>query len=191
MNTTPDQTYVYDKGLRAFHWAMAALIVIGFAIGFYAANLPREDALRGPLFGMHKSIGVTILALAVLRLAWRLVKGAPAYRNPPPKVIKSASDAIHLALYALMFAMPISGFVMSQAGNHPIVWFGLFTLPQIAPIDKILAHNAGGAHVVAAWILFAIVALHAGAALWHHFVKHDEVLARMAPRLAGGSDQAA
>jgi cytochrome b561 len=179
------ELYVYDPVQRGFHWLMAALILAAIAIGLYAGELPKEDPMRGGLYGLHKSLGVTVFFLVILRIGWRLLKGTPSYRVPLDRLTQLAASAGHAALYVLMLGLPVAGYVMSTAADRPTSWFGLLTLPRVVPVDKALSHLAGRAHVVGAWILIAVLVVHIAAALWHHWVKRDEVMARMAPRLAG------
>ena len=112
----PREIAVYDPGLRAIHWLMAALIFVALPLGVWASLLPRGE-IRSEILFFHKSIGVTVLGLVVLRIVWRLIAGAPAYAEPLGRLIHAASRAGHLALYALMIAMPVSGYLTSTAGG--------------------------------------------------------------------------
>lgn len=183
MRDDSPQTYVYDPVQRGFHWLMAALILLAICIGLYAAHLPKADHARGGLFALHKSLGMTILILAALRIGWRLVKGAPPYRVALEPWMRLSASAAHAALYVLMFAMPILGYVLSTAGDHPVPFFGLFTFPRLLAVDKPLSHAADLGHVWGAWILIAVLTVHILAALWHHWYRRDEILTRMAPRI--------
>jgi cytochrome b561 len=180
----------YDPIQRVFHWLMAAVILTAICVGLYAADLPKEDATRGFWFGIHKSLGMTALFLAILRIGWRLLKSAPRYRVPLGRFTALAASATHAALYVLMVAVPIGGYVLSTASDHPVSWFGLFTFPSLVPVDKSLAKLADGAHVTGALILATVIALHIAAAAWHHWFKRDEVMARMAPQLARNRQKA-
>ena len=172
---------VYNPVLRTIHWLMALMIFVALGLGVWAINLPRSD-LRGEVLFVHKSFGITLLALVVLRIVVRLVVGAPAYRAPLGKLVHAAAGAGHLALYALMIAMPLSGYVNSSAGGKGVSFFGLFSVPAIVPEDKGLAQAAGQAHYVFAWLLGMVLVLHLAAVVWHARVKRDEVLTRMWPR---------
>ncbi len=184
MRDASTQIYVYDPVQRAFHWVMAAIILAVICVGIYAADLPKGDPSRGYWFGLHKSLGVTVFALAVLRLGWRVAIGAPPYGVPLDRLTHLAASAAHAALYVLMIGLPIGGYVMSTAGDHPVSWFGLFTLPRLVPVDKPLAKLADAAHVNGAWIMIGVLVVHILAAIWHYRIKRDEVMARMAPGLA-------
>ncbi len=124
---------------------------------------------------------MTVLILLPLRLVYRLAVGEPAYRRPLPPLMHAAARVAHVGLYALMLIMPISGYIDSAAGNHSLPWFGLFGWPRLVPIDTALSDTGNRVHYLFAWIIGAVLVLHVAAALWHRFVKHDEVLARMLP----------
>jgi cytochrome b561 len=177
----PREAAAYDPGLRAIHWLMAALIFVTLPLGVWASLLPSGGATRIETLFFHKSIGVTVLGLIALRIIWRLIVGAPAYAEPLGKLIQVASRAGHLALYALMIAMPVSGYVASTAGGKAVSWFGLFELPRLVAKDRFLAVSASWAHLVFAWTLAFVLAAHLGAVVWHAVVKRDSVLTRMWP----------
>jgi cytochrome b561 len=124
---------------------------------------------------------VTVFGLIALRIVWRLIVGAPAYAEPLGKVIRVASRAGHLALYALMIAMPVSGYLGSTAGGRAVSWFGLLELPRLVAKDRSLAVAASWAHLVFAWMLAFVLAAHLGAVVWHAIIKRDSVLTRMWP----------
>ena len=177
----PREVAAYDPGLRTIHWLMAALIFVTFPLGVWASLLPGGDGTRIRILFFHKSIGVTILGLIALRIVWRLIVGAPAYAEPLGKLTQAASRAGHFALYALMIAMPVSGYLGSTAGGRAVSWFGLFELPRLAAKDRSLAVAAGWAHLAFAWMLAFVLAAHLGAVIWHTAIKHDSVLTRMWP----------
>jgi cytochrome b561 len=172
---------VYDPALRAVHWLMAAVIFTALPLGVWASLLPRSD-LRSEVLFVHKSFGITVLALVVLRIVIRLIVGAPAYVRPLGRLVHGAAGAGHLALYALMIAMPVSGYLSSVAGGHGVSFFGLFDLPNLVPENKALDDAASQAHFVFAWALGVTLGLHLAAVVWHARVKRDEVLTRMWPR---------
>jgi len=167
--------------LRTFHWLMAALIFIALGLGVWATQLPRGD-LRSEVLFVHKSFGITLLALIVVRIVVRLVIGAPAYAETFGRLVRAAAGAEQLALYALMIALPVSGYLTSNAGGHDVSFFGLFTVPDIVPKDKGLDEAASQAHYVFAWLMGIALALHLAAVMWHARVKRDTVLTRMWPR---------
>src|SRR6202789_1812897 len=177
----PREIAAYDLGLRTIHWLMAALIFVTLPLGVWASRLPSGGGTRIEILFFHKSIGVTVLGLAALRIVWRLVVGAPAYVEPLGKLSQVAARAGHLALYALMIAMPVSGYLGSTAGGRPVSWFGLFELPKLVAKDRVLAVAASWAHLVFAWMLAFVLAAHLGAVVWHAVIKRDSVLTRMWP----------
>jgi cytochrome b561 len=177
----PRVAEVYNPALRALHWLMAFVIFTALGLGVWAALLPRGD-LRPEVLFVHKSFGVAALALIVLRILVRLAVGAPAYAAPLGRLVHAAAGSAHLALYALMIAMPVSGYITSSAGGHDVSFFGLFTLPNLIPRDKALDEAASQAHFVFAWALGITLALHLAAVVWHARVKRDTVLTRMWPR---------
>jgi cytochrome b561 len=177
----PREVAAYDPGLRTLHWLMAALIFVALPLGVWASLLPSGDGVRVEILFFHKSIGVTVFGLIALRIVWRLIVGAPAYAEPLGKVIRVASRAGHLALYALMIAMPVSGYLGSTAGGRAVSWFGLLELPRLVAKDRSLAVAASWAHLVFAWMLAFVLAAHLGAVVWHAIIKRDSVLTRMWP----------
>ena len=169
----------YTLPAIALHWLLALMILGAFGFGLYMTGLPFSPA-RLKLYNWHKWAGVTILALTVLRLLWRLSHRPPA---PPamPAWQQQAYKATHGLMYALFFAVPLVGWAYSSAAGFPIVWFGLLPLPDFVPVDKALAEAIKPWHERLAWTLIALVALHVGAALKHHFIDRDGLLSRMRP----------
>ena len=169
----------YTLPAIALHWLLALMILGAFGFGLYMTGLPFSPA-RLKLYNWHKWAGVTILALTVLRLLWRLTHRPPA---PPamPAWQQQAYKATHGLMYALFFAVPLVGWAYSSAAGFPIVWFGLLPLPDFVPVDKALAEAIKPWHERLAWTLIALVALHIAAALKHHFIDRDGLLSRMRP----------
>ena len=165
----------------ALHWLVVVLILMMAVIGLTMGDLP-----NGPdkiwVYALHKSIGITILALVVLRLAWRLYAGAPAAVAGTPGWQERTASLTHWALYALLLAMPLSGWVLNSASGFPLQWFGLFNLPALTGRDHDLHELAAEVHELLFWILVALVVAHAAAAFYHHLFQRDATLARMLPR---------
>jgi len=178
----PDRGYVHNRALRWLHWSMAVLIFIAIGLGVAAAYLPAGQQPRQGLLEIHKSLGFTILALVLVRLAWRMFHAEPPYRRPLGRPTELTSRAGHAALYGLMLFMPISGYLYSGAGGYSLPWFGLFQWPRLPPRDPVLSHWGELLHDRAAWVLAAVLALHLAAVAWHALVKRDEVLSRMTGR---------
>jgi cytochrome b561 len=171
---------VHNPGLRFFHWLMAALIFVALPLGVWASQLPRGET-RSQVLLVHKSIGMTVLCLVVLRIAWRLIAGAPAYAEPLGRLTHAAARSAHIALYGLMIAMPVSGYMESAGSGNRIPWFGLFSFPVLLPKDAGVKAAGGEAHFVLAGTIAFILAAHLGAVAWHATIKRDSVLTRMWP----------
>jgi cytochrome b561 len=178
---TPRAIQVYNPGLRTLHWLMAALIFVALPLGVWASQLPRGGEQRSEILFFHKSIGMTVLGLVALRIVVRLIAGAPAYAEPLGRLIHAAARCGHLALYALMIAMPVSGYVGSIAGGHPVPWFGVFSFPDLVSKNKALAQAGLEAHHLFAWAIAFVLAAHLGAVVWHAGIRRDTILTRMWP----------
>jgi len=165
--------------VRAFHWLVAALIVAQGVIGLSMVQMGLTPA-KVRVFALHKSIGLTILGLVLLRIAWRLTEKRPADPPAMPRWQSRAARAMHLALYVLILAIPLSGWWFNSASNAPLVWFGWFDVPSLTRgLDPVWKPRALLLHQSLFWILVALLVLHVGAALWHHFRQRDNVLRRM------------
>ena len=171
----------YNRGAIALHWIIAALVLANLVLGVSMVPLhisPRK--LNWYLW--HKSIGTTVFLLTSLRLAWRLTHPPPA-ALPMPAWQQRAAWLSHHALYVLLFAIPLSGWVYSSSTGVQVVPFGLVPLPDLVGKDKALAESLRLLHVGLNTLLASLVLLHSAAALKHHFIDRDGVLARMLPFL--------
>jgi len=166
---------------KLFHWLIVLLILGQGSVGLWMVTL-RNSPDKIQLYALHKSFGLTILALALLRLLWRLYSGIPRPVPGMPRWQERIADLSHWGLYVLLFAIPISGWLFNSAAGFPLQWFGLFNLPAIAGKDKPLREFAGELHEWLFWTLVALALLHAAAALYHHLYQRDATLARMLPR---------
>lgn len=179
---------------RLMHWAVAAVILFQLGVGFYMVNVIEMTvdgiAERTMLTQTHKSWGFVVFALAVVRVAWRLANRRPDLPRGMGAAERAVSEGVHLALYVLMFALPLTGWLMASAsplndagGYMPQIRnmvFGLFELPDPFPVgDKALSDRLAAVHAWAAFGLGVLVALHALAAIKHHVVDRDGVLMRM------------
>jgi cytochrome b561 len=165
--------------LRAFHWLIAALILAQGVIGLTMVQMGLTPA-KVRVFALHKSIGMTILALVLLRIAWRLGERRPADPPAMPRWQRRAARVVHLALYVLILAIPLSGWWFNSASNAPLVWFGWLNLPSLTGgYDPVWKPRALLVHQTLFWGLVALLVAHVGAALWHHFRERDDVLRRM------------
>lgn len=162
------------------HWMMAGLIIVAFALGWTLADMELSpQKLRW--LSWHKWLGITVLGLAALRLVWRLVHPAPPLPATIPVWQQGAAHAIHLLLYGLMFAIPLSGWLFSSAKGIPVVYLTILPLPDLIGADEQWAHRLRMLHEVLNYTLLIAVAAHVGAALKHHFIERDDILARMLP----------
>jgi cytochrome b561 len=185
MTTSPpfEGTFVierYTLTAQALHWFTAALMFTVLPLAWVMVSMKESSPARGLLFTMHKSVGLTILALAAVRLLWRARFSAPPLRqfgHWEARVILIS----HWLLYFVMVAMPISGYLLSAAGGHPVSYFGLFTLPGLEK-NELLSHAADWFHVmVGQWAVYALIVLHIAGTSWHVAVRRDGALERMLP----------
>lgn len=170
----------YGAVAKSFHWLMALLVIGLLCIGFYMTNAEKTLSVF-KLYGLHKSIGVTVLALVVVRLLWRLINVTPPLPESMPSWQKLAAHLSHVALYGLMFAMPMIGWLMSSAAGFTISVFGLFSMPNLIAPDKEFFETLRFLHWLGAWSFVVVISTHVTAALYHHFFHRDTVLLRMLP----------
>jgi cytochrome b561 len=182
MATTVRPSARYTHGAIGLHWLMALLIACNFCLGLYMSDLALSPQ-RIRLFNYHKWTGVTILALAALRLLWRLTHRPPP-ALPAPHWQKVAADLVHGCIYVLFFAVPLMGWAYSSAAGFPVVWFGVLPLPDFVPKDRALAGVLKDLHETLAWVLAVFVVVHVAAAMKHAFLDRDGLLHRMLPRRA-------
>jgi cytochrome b561 len=176
----PTQATRYSALSQTFHWVIAALIVVQFTLAWSAEDLP-NGLHKLALLARHKSFGMTILMLAILRLLWRLTHPAPSLPAGMSRFERLAARATHVAFYVLLFAMPLTGWMMSSAKNYAVSWFGLFTWPNLVGKNEAAFNFLRATHDTLSYVLFAVAVLHILAALKHHFWNRDDVLVRMLP----------
>ncbi len=169
----------YGIVAQTLHWAIVVLLIVQVTLGMIADELPL-GLEKLALLARHKSFGITILGLAVIRLAWRWIDRPPP-PPPMPRWQQLAANLNHWALYALLFAMPLSGWMMSSASNYPVSWFGLAQLPDLVLPDRSLKEQLEEIHELLATILISLALLHVAAALKHQFFDRDGLLFRMLP----------
>lgn len=172
---------------RAFHWATAfailgtsALMYWMQGIDFSGDNQAARAEYRGWL-ALHKSIGLCVLLLVPLRMAWNLAVQRPPLVGVDSATQRLALSAVHVTLYALMLAVPVVGWFASMTYGGKTSFFGLYELPMLFGKDDDLVGLFYPAHKYGAWILLALVGLHAAAAVWHHTLRRDATLVRMLP----------
>lgn len=162
------------------HWLLALMIFIGFGVGQYMTDLAMSPT-KLKLFSWHKWLGVTVFAMVVLRVGWRMLNPPPALPATTPAWQRRVAAGTHLLLYLLMLAIPLSGWLYSSASGFQTVYFGRWPLPDLLGRDAELAAVLKTVHVSLNNGLAVLVLAHIGAALKHHFIDHDGLLWRMWP----------
>jgi cytochrome b561 len=170
----------YTQTALALHWLSALLIFCGFSLGLFMTGLEFSPS-KFRYYAWHKWIGITIFLLTALRLAWRAGHPPPALPATMPAWQVRATGLAHASLYALMLAIPLSGWVYSSATGVSVVYLGLLPLPDLVPKDREFARILLLVHQSLNFTLAAVVVTHVAAALKHHFVDGDDVLARIVP----------
>lgn len=163
------------------HWLTALLIVAAFVLGLIMTDMPGITPTKLQYFSWHKWLGVTVFGLACLRLLWRLFNQPPPHPADMAKWQKQAAGAVHLLLYALIFASPVSGYLHSLAAGVPVVYLGIFPLPVVLAPNPDIKELLEDVHYVLNMTMAALVALHVLGALKHHFIDRDGILKRMLP----------
>jgi cytochrome b561 len=178
----------YTSVAIILHWLIAAGVLVLIAIGLTMAHGTIAAATKFKLFQLHKSVGITVLGLILVRIMWRFTHRPPAMPDTMPSIEQNAAAATHLAFYLLLLGLPLTGWALVSVSpiNIPTILFGLIRWPHIgflaslhnkAPVAAVLDNI----HAYGAWALFALIVLHVAAALRHHFVIGDDVLGRMLP----------
>lgn len=180
--TTVREKTAYAPLLRAIHWTTAVLFIAAMLIGLYCGLQPPGTSPRRELLEVHKSLGITLLFLSVLRLMVRVSTAMPPEPGPVGRLVGLAARLNHLALYAVLFAMPLTGYAFSSAGGYSLKFFWTFSWPRLFAGNSAVAHAGEVAHDMLAWLVYAAVGLHVAATLWHVLVLRDGTLARMWPR---------
>lgn len=174
----------FSSTAKFLHWSVAGLIVSQYVLAKLAENAKYHDQVleQLALLANHKSVGLTILALAAIRIAYRLKVPAPSLPSNALEWQRRVSKVSHVLLYSFLFALPISGWLMSSAKSYSVSWFNLIALPDFVLPNESLAANLHMVHHYLAEALFVIALIHILAALKHHFVDKDEVLVRMSSK---------
>lgn len=171
----------YSATAKWLHWVMAVLIFGALAMGFYMQGLPFSPG-KLQWYSWHKWLGVSLFCLVLLRLLWRFTHRPPALPGHMSGLERLAAHLGHIALYGLMLAIPLSGWLMSSAKGIPTVWFGVLPLPDLLDKNKEVGDALQTLHMVLNLTLLGVLLGHVGAALKHHFINKDEVLIRILPR---------
>ena len=175
----------YPAASKWLHWLIAACVLTTVPVAIAMTNV-QQGPTQDLLYNFHKSLGILILVLMLLRLINRLVAGAPI---PEPGIAPwqtTVSAIVHSTLYVLLLAMPIVGYIANSAYGAPTPFFGLFNLPAVVGQNEALSKQLFAIHSWVGFLLILIVLLHVSAALYHHFARGDNVLRRMLPQAMGG-----
>jgi cytochrome b561 len=169
----------YGAGAQILHWALFALIAFQLVEVQFVDAFARESAGRAFVLAAHETGGMTVLALVYVRLVWKYLNDAPLEYGPLWQ--QRAARLAHASMYVLLVAIPLIGYVVASARGQDPLFFGV-PLPAVVDGDRALARTTREIHETLSWTLAAIVAAHAAAALWHHFVARDAVMRKMLPR---------
>lgn len=174
------QTAVYTKPYKYLHWVLALLIIAMLSFGFFMGDMPK--AWKGTVYMLHKSTGLSILALIMLRLVLLWHHGKPKLPGYISVWERLLATSVQHALYVATIAMALSGWIMATASNKVPIFLGLFRVPcPFVPENEVLAAVMNTSHKTLAWILLGLVGLHICGALKHYFIDKDDILSRMIP----------
>jgi cytochrome b561 len=169
---------------QAFHWLIVVMIIVQAMLALIFKRMHRGPQMAA-LIGLHKSLGMTILALAALRIIWRWANPVPQLPRTLRRYERALARFTHGALYALLFAMPLTGWLGSSASGFTVRWFNLVAIPDPLAKDRSLGHALYAAHSLLAIALGVILVLHIAAAVRHHWILKDDILRRMLPGRVG------
>ena len=164
---------------KTLHWLMALGILGNGIVGLIMVDMSR-GMTKLNIFAIHKSIGLSVLALLLLRVSWRMLDRKPI-DEPMPRWQRLAAHATHGVLYLLMLAIPLSGWVYNSAHGYPLQWFKWFNLPALVEKNDALSELAGETHEILFWVIVVVLVAHVGGALVHHWFERDNTLLRMLP----------
>ncbi len=183
MNTSVQQ---YGRLAIALHWVVASCIVFALAFGL---SIEEADA-QSLTLTLHKSFGITIFVLAVVRLIWRFGHQAPPLPPHMSRLQCVAAAVTHALLYVAIFALPITGYLAVAARGRETTFFGLFDVPSVAPLSRALSRQATEFHEYGQWALYFLLIAHIGATAYHQIILKDGLFYRMWPRRRGPADAA-
>ena len=186
----PARVVRYNTVAMTFHWVIALLVIANICLGLYMGDLPRSDPMKFTIFQIHKSIGLTVLVLSILRLLWRLVNPVPPLPEGMNPALKFGARVSHFLLYFLIVFIPLTGYIMVSASplGNGTSYFFLFdwpNLPLFTGVSRAQLHPIHEtwetAHVVLAWSAIVLIPIHIAAALYHGLIRRDGVFSRMVP----------
>jgi cytochrome b561 len=180
MPASPAPPARYGIVARLFHWvtalAILAIVILGIWIAYFE---PAEEAFKLRLYGIHESLGFSVLLLTLLRLAWRQASPPPELPTELPEILRLAAHANHIFLYVVLIAQPVVGFLSTNAWGFPFKLWGVLAVPSPIGPSEPLGELLSAIHWWLALALVGAVAVHAGAAIWHQYVRRDGTLSRM------------
>lgn len=186
MTASTSPATIYNRVAKILHWLLAIAIIGMIIFGWLLDDVPRGPT-KFTLMQLHKSIGITILLLSLVRLGWRLSHNAPPLPAGMARWEIAVAHITHVALYVFMIGVPLAGWAMVSTSplNIPTMLYGVLPWPNLPILSDMasreLSHSFGEAHELMAYTTAALVVLHIGAALKHHFISRDDILLRMAP----------
>lgn len=171
----------YGTVAKWFHWITVVLLAIALPMGFVIQHI--KDAHKMPFYAIHKSAGLTLFVVVLLRLLWRVFNPPPPLDPRIPRPLRLAADGVHHALYALLLVQPLLGFFMTNAFGFPMqgqtAYLGLFDLPKFMGSVPWLAELLKGLHTIGGWSILLLLVLHIGGAVFHQAIRRDGTLLRM------------
>lgn len=165
---------------KLFHWLTLFMLIGSFTLGLSMVGMELSPT-KLQYYSWHKWLGVTVFAVTILRLAWRLADPPPPAPAGMPRVLRLAAGVSHATLYAILLVMPLTGWVMSSALDMSVVYLGIWEIPDLVSPDRGLGETMKQVHGLLAWLLLTVIAVHVLAALYHHVYMRDDVLKRMLP----------
>ncbi|KWR75653.1 cytochrome b [Cupriavidus sp. IDO] len=183
MRSTAKAVPGYSATAIGLHWIIALLIFAAFGLGLYMTGIPGLTPTKLKLFSWHKWLGVTIFAIAVLRVLWRATHAAPPVAAGTPAWQARAAEGAHHLLYVLILVVPITGYLYSSAAGVPVVYLGLWKMPALIGQNDELKEVLKFAHAWLNYLMAAVVVVHAAAAVKHQLIDRDGTLGRMLPFL--------
>jgi cytochrome b561 len=183
------ESAAYTRTAIALHWAIALAIFCALALGWSFDYF--SGSTKSAMIGLHKSLGITILLLSLARLGWRLTHRAPPLPVTMPVWQQHAAYTVHFLLYLAMIGIPLSGWAMTSASGHNIVLYGLVPWPQMPVLPTLankqeVAQTMFSIHSTGALMFAVLIAGHAAAGMFHHFIERDDVLLRILPHSCAG-----
>lgn len=175
----------YASSQKAIHWTVFLLVIGLYGLTYVVDLFPRGDPSRDLVWWFHISFGLLLFVLVILRAGLRLTRGAPGLPSEMTQLERWMAKLTHLALYALLVAIPVLGILLTWYRGDALSFFGLFTIPAPFSPDRTTAGIIKELHSLCANLILILAGLHAVAALWHHFIRRDDILKRMLPGTLG------